>query len=56
MRREHEAVLERMQARLERDPTLMTVRRRTVEHTFGTIMKRVMNVIGTGAMIEALRT
>ena len=34
---EHEAVLERMQARLEHDPTLMTVRRRTVEHTFGTI-------------------
>jgi len=34
---EHEPVLERMQARLERDPTLMTVRRRTVEHPFGTI-------------------
>jgi hypothetical protein len=34
---EHEAVLDRMHARLERDPTLMTIRRRTVEHPFGTI-------------------
>jgi hypothetical protein len=81
---EHETVLERMQARLERDPTLMTVRRRTVEHPFGTIkawmgathflcrrlprvsaemslhvlaynLKRVMKIMGTGPMIEALR-
>ena len=81
---EHEAVLERMQARLEHDPTLMNVRRRTVEHTFGTIkawmgathflcrrlprvsaemslhvlaynLKRVMKIMGTRALIEALR-
>jgi len=81
---EHEAVLERMQARLGRDPTLMITRRRTVEHTFGTIkawmgathflcrrlprvsaemslhvlaynLKRVMKIMGTEAMIEALR-
>jgi transposase len=84
MRWEHEAVLERMQARLEHDPTLMTVRRRTVEHPFGTIkawmgathflcrrlprvsaemslhvlaynLKRVMKIMGTGPLIEALR-
>jgi transposase len=34
---EHEAVLERVQARLDRDPDRMKVRRRTVEHPFGTI-------------------
>jgi len=34
---EHEAVLDRMHARLDRDPDLMTVRRSTVEHPFGTI-------------------
>jgi hypothetical protein len=34
---EHEAVLERVQARLDRDPDRMRVRRRTAEHPFGTI-------------------
>ena len=34
---EHEAVLDRMQARLERDPTRMQLRRQTAEHPFGTI-------------------
>jgi hypothetical protein len=34
---EHEAVLEAMQLRLDRQPELMRVRRRTVEHPFGTI-------------------
>jgi hypothetical protein len=81
---EHEDVLDRMHARLDRDPALMTIRRRTVEHPFGTIkawmgathflcrrlprvsaemslhvlaynLKRVMKIMGTGAMIEALR-
>ena len=33
---EHEAVLERMQARLDRMPDAMTIRRQTVEHPFGT--------------------
>lgn len=51
---EHEAVLERMQRRLDADPTVMRVRRRTVEHVFGTIkgwmgaehlrMRRLRNV------------
>jgi len=34
---EHEAVLEAMQQRLDRQPELMRVRRQTVEHPFGTI-------------------
>ncbi|KUZ02923.1 IS1182 family transposase [Burkholderia sp. RF7-non_BP4] len=32
---EHEAVLEAMQQRLDRQPNVMTIRRRTVEHVFG---------------------
>jgi hypothetical protein len=34
---EHEAVLEAVQARLDRIPDKMRVRRQTVEHPFGTI-------------------
>jgi len=34
---EHEAVLESVQARLDRNPTKMRLRRQTVEHPFGTI-------------------
>src|SRR5450631_3940659 len=34
---EHEAVLEAMQLRLDRQPEMMRVRRQTVEHPFGTI-------------------
>jgi len=34
---EHEAVLEAMQARLDRKPDAMKMRRRTVEHVFGTL-------------------
>ncbi|HLM39196.1 MAG TPA: transposase, partial [Microvirga sp.] len=34
---EHEDVLDRMQARLERMPKAMLIRRQTVEHPFGTI-------------------
>jgi len=34
---EHEAVLEQVQDRLDRDPGKMTVRRQTAEHPFGTI-------------------
>ena len=34
---EHEAVLEAVQARLDRNPGKMRVRRQTVEHPFGTI-------------------
>ena len=34
---EHEAVLEAMQRRLDRQPDAMTLRRRTIEHVFGTL-------------------
>ena len=34
---EHESVLEAMQERLEQTPEAMRIRRRTVEHPFGTI-------------------
>jgi hypothetical protein len=34
---EHEAVLERVQARLDQHPEKMTIRRQTAEHPFGTI-------------------
>ena len=34
---EHEAVLEAMQQRLDRQPEMMRVRRQTIEHPFGTI-------------------
>jgi hypothetical protein len=34
---EHEAVLEAVQARLDRNPAKMRQRRQTVEHPFGTI-------------------
>ena len=34
---EHEAVVEAAQDRLDRNPDMMTVRRSTVEHTFGTL-------------------
>jgi hypothetical protein len=51
---EHEAVLDRMQRRLDRQLDAMTIRRRTVEHVFGTLkhwmgsthfqMRRLRNV------------
>jgi hypothetical protein len=34
---QHEGVLDKMQARLDRLPEAMTIRRQTVEHTFGTL-------------------
>jgi len=81
---EHEEVLDVMQARLDRDPEKMRVRRQIVEHPFGTIkawmgsthfltktldrvstemslhvlaynLKRVMKILGTGPMMEAMR-
>ena len=81
---EHEAVLEAVQARLDRNPAKMRLRRQTVEHPFGTIkswmgsthfqmktlkhvgtemalhvlaynMKRVISILGVGALREAIR-
>ena len=36
-RREHEEVVEALQARLDKNPEVMRIRRQTVEHPFGTI-------------------
>jgi transposase len=81
---EHEAVVEAVQARLDREPERMRARRETVEHPFGTIkswmgsthfltktlgrvstemslhvlaynMKRMVNILGTKPLIEAIR-
>jgi len=80
---EHEAVLEKVQSRLDHNPDAMRVRRSTVEHPFGTIkcwmgathfltmtlpkvatemalnvlaynMKRVIAILGVGALLEAM--
>jgi transposase len=80
----NEAVLDDMQERLDRQPDSMRVRRRTVEHPFGTLkfwmgavhfltktlprvstemslhvlaynLKRVMQIMGIGEMLRALR-
>jgi len=34
---EHEAILDELEARMEREPDMMKVRRSTVEHPFGTL-------------------
>lgn len=81
---EHEAILDRLDTRMEREPDMMKVRRSTVEHPFGTIkawmgsthfqmktirrvsaemslhvlaynLKRVINIMGTRPLIEAMR-
>jgi len=80
---EHEAILDRMQARLNRTPETARLRRQTVEHPFGTLkawmgsthfltktlprvstemslhvlaynFKRVMKIMGTGPLREAI--
>ncbi len=81
---EHEEILNRVQARLDREPERMRARRETVEHPFGTIkswmgathfqmrtlekvsiemslhvlaynMKRVIQIMGTVSLMEAMR-
>ncbi len=81
---EHEAVLDVVEARIDREPERMAARRNTVEHPFGTLkcwmgyahfqmrtlprvsaemslhvlaynLKRVMNIMGIGALIEAMQ-
>jgi hypothetical protein len=82
---QHEGVLDQMQARLDRMPDAMGVRRQTVEHPFGTLklwmgsahfltrslekvrtemslhvlaynMKRMIQILGVGPLLEAIRT
>jgi len=81
---EHEAVLDKVNARIEHEPERMKARRETVEHPYGTIkhwmgythfqmrtldrvstemslhvlaynLKRAMNIIGIGTLIEAMQ-
>ena len=81
---QHEGVLDQMQARLDRMPDAMGVRRQTVEHPFGTLkawmgsthfltktlekvrtemslhvlaynMKRMIQILGVGPLLEAIR-
>ena len=81
---EHEAVLDRMQARLDQRPETARQRRQTVEHPFGTLkawmgathfltktlarvrtemslhvlaynLKRVIAILGTAALMKAIR-
>ncbi|MGZ8946521.1 MAG: IS1182 family transposase [Methylococcaceae bacterium] len=82
---EHEEILEAMQARLDKAPDSMRIRRQTVEHPFGTLkawmgsthfltrtldrvstemslhvlaynLKRVMNLLGTTTLMDAMAT
>jgi transposase len=81
---EHEAILDVVEARIEREPERMKARRNTVEHPYGTIkcwmgythfqmktlervstemslhvlaynLKRVINIIGIGVLIEGMQ-
>jgi len=81
---EHEAVLDKVNTRIEQEPERMKARRETVEHPYGTIkhwmgythfqmrtldrvstemslhvlaynLKRVMNIMGIGTLIEAMQ-
>ena len=60
---EHEAVLEAMQRRLDRKPNSMTLRRRTIEHVFGTLkhwmgsthfLMRGLQHVGTEMSLQVL--
>jgi transposase len=60
---EHEAVLEAMQRRLDRKPETMTMRRRTIEHVFGTLkhwmgsthfLTRGLKHVGTEMCLQVL--
>ncbi|MGF6810799.1 hypothetical protein OKW30_005991 [Paraburkholderia sp. Clong3] len=62
-RREHEAVLDDMQARLDHAPEMMRIRRQTVEHPFGTIkawmgaahfLTRTLRRVGTEKSLHVL--
>src|SRR4249920_328532 len=60
---EHEAILDAMQRRLDRQPQAMTLRRRTIEHVFGTLkhwmgsthfLMRGLKHVGTGMSLHVL--
>ena len=60
---EHESVMDSVQQRLDQMPTAMTVRKRTVEHVFGTLkhwmgwphfLTRGMHHVGTEMSLSVL--
>jgi transposase len=60
---EHEAILETMQERLDRDPQIMRVRRQTAEHPYGTLkawmgsthfLTRTLNRVSTEMSLHVL--
>lgn len=52
---EHEAVLEGVQARLSKSPEMMRVRKRTVEHPFGThFLTRKLNGVSAEMSLNVL--
>jgi hypothetical protein len=53
---EHEAVLDRMQARLDRMPEAMIIRRQTVEHPFGTLKAWMGSTHFLTKTLEKLKT
>ena len=63
IRWEHEALLETMQERLDRDPEIMRMRRQTVEHPYGTLkawmgsthfLTRTLNRVSTEMSLHVL--
>ena len=52
---EHDAILEAMQRRLDRKPEAMTLRRRTIEHVFGTLAKALSLTDRTYTLLASLR-
>jgi len=53
---EHEGVLDKMQARLDRMPEAMTIRRQTVEHPFGTLKAWMGNTHFLTKTLEKVKT
>lgn len=53
---EHEGVLDKMQARLDRMPDAMTIRRQTVEHPFGTLKAWMGSTHFMTRTLEKVRT
>ena len=53
---EHEGVLDKMQARLDRLPDAMTIRRQTVEHPFGTLKAWMGSAHFLTRKLEKVRT
>ncbi len=53
---EHEGVLDKIQARLERMPDAMTIRRQTIEHPFGTLKAWMRSTHFLTRTLETVKT